>query len=129
MFARSVYIYALDPWVRWYDAPPDFWGDVMRTSVEHNILIAWIVIGLVHALLELEAYDDVLGHSVAGSSWEGFVIENIIETSGPDRTPYFYRTEDGAEVDLVLERGGRVDMAIEIKRTTAPAASRGFLGG
>ena len=54
VFARSVYIYALDPWVRWYDAPPDFWGDVMRTSVEHNILIAWIVIGLVHALLATE---------------------------------------------------------------------------
>jgi hypothetical protein len=82
--------------------------------------------GLVHALLELETWDDVLGHSVAGSSWEGFVIENIIETSGPDRTPYFYRTEDGAEIGLVLERGGRVDAAIEIKRTTAPTASRGF---
>ena len=54
VFARSVYIYALDPWVRWYDAPPDFWGDVMRTSIEHNILIAWIVIGLVHALLASE---------------------------------------------------------------------------
>ena len=42
------------------------------------------------------------------------------------RTPYFYRTEDGAEVDLIFERGGRVEMAIEIKRSTSPALSRGF---
>jgi len=82
--------------------------------------------GLVHALLELETWDDVLGHSVSGPSWEGFVIENIIEASAPDRTPYFYRTEDGAEIDLLLERGGRIELAVEIKRSTAPAVSRGF---
>ena len=82
--------------------------------------------GLVHALLDLETWDDVLGHSVSGPSWEGFVIENIIEASGPGRTPYFYRTEDGAEIDLLLERGGRIELAVEIKRSTAPAVSRGF---
>jgi uncharacterized protein len=82
--------------------------------------------GLVHALLELETWDDVLGHPVAGASWEGFAIENLIAAAGERRTPYFYRTEDGAEVDLVFERGGRVEMAIEIKRSTSPALSRGF---
>ena len=82
--------------------------------------------GLVHALLELESWDDVLGHPVAGASWEGFVIENIIEAAGAGRTPYFYRTEDGAEVDLVLVRGGRIDVAVEIKRSTAPTLSPGF---
>lgn len=82
--------------------------------------------GLVHALLELETWEDVLGHPVAGPSWEGFVIENLVVAAGERRTPYFYRTEDGAEVDLVFERGGSVEMAVEIKRTTAPAVSRGF---
>jgi predicted AAA+ superfamily ATPase len=82
--------------------------------------------GLVHALLELETWEEVLGHPVAGASWEGFVIENLIASAGERRTPYFYRTEDGAEVDLVFERGGRVEMAIEIKRSTSPALSRGF---
>lgn len=82
--------------------------------------------GLVHALLELETWEDVLGHPVAGPSWEGFVIENLVVAAGERRTPYFYRTEDGAEVDLVFERGGSVEMAVEIKRTTAPTVSRGF---
>jgi predicted AAA+ superfamily ATPase len=82
--------------------------------------------GLVHALLELETWDDVLGHPVAGPSWEGFAIENLIAAAGERRTPFFYRTEDGAEVDLVFERGGSVEMAVEIKRTTAPSVSRGF---
>lgn len=82
--------------------------------------------GLVHALLDLTRLDDVLGHPVAGASWEGFVIENLIAAAGERRVPYFYRTEDGAEVDLVFERGGIVEMAIEIKRSTAPALSRGF---
>lgn len=84
--------------------------------------------GIVHALLDLETWDDVLGHPVAGSSWEGFVTENLIAAAGERRTPYYYRTEDGAEVDLVFERGGRVEMAIEIKRSAAPGLSRGFAG-
>lgn len=82
--------------------------------------------GLVHALLELETWNVVLGHPVAGPSWEGFVIENLIAAAGTGRTPYYYRTEDGAEIDLLFERGGVIEMAIEIKRSTAPVLSRGF---
>ena len=41
-------------------------------------------------------------------------------------SPYYYRTEDGAKVDLLFERGGAVEMAIEIKRSAAPGLSRGF---
>lgn len=82
--------------------------------------------GLTHALLDLETWDQVLGHPVAGASWEGFAVENLIAVAGDRRTPYFYRTEDGAEIDLLFERGGAVDMVIEIKRSTAPTLSRGF---
>jgi predicted AAA+ superfamily ATPase len=82
--------------------------------------------GLAHALLDLETWDDILGHPVAGASWEGFVIENLIAVAGDRRTPYYYRTEDGAEVDLLFERGGRIETAIEINRSTAPALSKGF---
>ena len=70
--------------------------------------------GLTHALLDLETWDDVLGHPVAGPSWEGFVIENLIIAAGDRRTPYYDRTADGAEVDLLFERGGRVELMIEI---------------
>jgi hypothetical protein len=82
--------------------------------------------GLVHALLDLASWEDVLGHPVSGASWEGFAIENLILAAGERRIPYYYRTEDGAEIDLVFERGGRVEIAIEIKRSTSPALSRGF---
>lgn len=82
--------------------------------------------GLTHALLDLETWDQILGHPVAGASWEGFVMENLTAAAGDRRTPYFYRTEDGAEIDLLFERGGVIEMAIEIKRSTAPALSRGF---
>jgi uncharacterized protein len=82
--------------------------------------------GLTHALLDLERWDDVLGHPVAGPSWEGFVIENLIAAAGDRRTPYYYRTEDGAEIDLLFERGGSIEMAIEIKRSSAPDVTKGF---
>ena len=82
--------------------------------------------GLVHALLDLEHWDAVLGHPVAGPSWEGFVVDNLIAVAGDRRAAYFYRTESGAEVDLLFERAGVVEMAIEIKRSTAPVVSKGF---
>lgn len=82
--------------------------------------------GIAHALLDLPSWDDVVGHPVAGASWEGFVIENLIAVAGDNRQAFFYRTADGAEMDLVFERGGQVDMAIEIKLTSAPRVSKGF---
>ena len=51
VFLRSLFIYSLDPWVHWYDVQPDFWRDVMPTSIQNNLLISWIMIGLAHALL------------------------------------------------------------------------------
>lgn len=82
--------------------------------------------GLVHALLELETRDQVLGHPVAGPSYEGMVIENLIEAASERRTACYFRTADGAEIDLVLERGGKPEMAIEVKRSSAPSPDRGF---
>ncbi|MBX9929903.1 MAG: ATP-binding protein [Gemmatimonadaceae bacterium] len=82
--------------------------------------------GLLHALLEIETPHALLGHPVVGASWEGFVIENLLAAAGDRYVATFYRTEDGAEVDLVLERGGVVEFAIEIKRSTAPELTKSF---
>ena len=82
--------------------------------------------GLVHALLELESRNDLLGHPVVGASYEGMIIENLLAAAGPSRTASFFRTAEGAEIDLVFERGGTPEMAIEIKRSTAPSPERGF---
>lgn len=82
--------------------------------------------GIVHALLDLETWNDVAGHPVAGPSYEGFVTENIIQCAGSRWRPYFYRTHDGAEIDLLLERGGQPEIAIEVKRSSAPSLDKGF---
>ena len=82
--------------------------------------------GLTHALLNLSNLDDVLGHPVAGASWEGFALENILSVLPQGATPWFYRTSAGAEIDLVIEQGLRQNLAIEIKRSLAPTVSKGF---
>jgi predicted AAA+ superfamily ATPase len=81
--------------------------------------------GLVHALLGLSTLDAVLSHPVAGSSWEGFVIEQLI-AAAPTASASFYRTSNGAEVDLVLEFRNGETWIVEIKRSSAPTVSRGF---
>ena len=53
-------------------------------------------------------------------------IENLIQATGSRRHPYFYRTQVGAEIDLLLEKGGRPEIAIEVKRSMAPSPERGF---
>lgn len=82
--------------------------------------------GLVHTLLGLTTLEDVLGHPVAGASWEGFVIETLIAAAPEGTQANFYRTAAGAEIDLLL-RLPRGDLwAIEIKRSLAPSLERGF---
>jgi predicted AAA+ superfamily ATPase len=82
--------------------------------------------GVLHALLEIGTWNQLIGHPVVGASWEGFVTENLIAAAGDRWTPYFYRTEDGAEIDLLLERAGRPAVAVEVKRASAPDAGKGF---
>lgn len=83
--------------------------------------------GIVHALLGLRRLEDVLAHPVAGGSWEGFVIENLLAAAPDWVQPFFYRTQAGAEVDLVLELDPGSRWAIEVKRSASrPAPSKGF---
>lgn len=84
--------------------------------------------GITHALLNIGTYNDLLGHPVAGKSWEGFVIENVMATLPQGVQAFYYRTAGGAEIDLVLEFPGmpRRLFAIEIKRSPAAGVQRGF---
>jgi predicted AAA+ superfamily ATPase len=81
---------------------------------------------IAHALLGLTDFDDVVSHPVAGGSWEGWVIENLLAVAPPATQAFFYRSSGGAEVDLVLELPKLQRWAIEIKRSSAPAVSKGF---
>ena len=82
--------------------------------------------GICHALLGIDTLDSLLGHPVAGGSWEGFVIENILSGLPAHVACGYYRTAGGAEIDLILDMGGGEMWAVEIKRSTAPRVSRGF---
>lgn len=82
--------------------------------------------GLLHSLLGLITLEDVLGHPVAGASWEGFVIETLQAVMPEGVRANFYRSSAGAEVDLVITLPGGGRWAIEIKRSLAPKVERGF---
>jgi uncharacterized protein len=81
--------------------------------------------GLLHHLLGIRNVNDLIGHPGAGASWEGFVIEQIVAHRSADALLSFYRTAAGAELDVVVEQGGR-KLAFEIKFSTAPKVTKGF---
>lgn len=80
--------------------------------------------GILHSLLDIATFDDLLAHPAVGPSWEGLVIENVL-AARPAWRGSFYRTAKGAELDLVLERG-RKRVAIECKMSSAPTVTQGF---
>lgn len=82
--------------------------------------------GILHALLEIENTEALLGHPIAGASWEGWCIEQILAAT-PNWRPSFYRTSSGEEIDLIIERG-RKRLAFEFKASMSPKLSRGFQG-
>ena len=80
--------------------------------------------GLLHALLNLPSQRDLEGHPKAGASWEGFVIDQVIRLA--DAAPedcFFWATHAGAELDLLVHRGGRRH-GFEVKLTSAPRSTR-----
>jgi predicted AAA+ superfamily ATPase len=80
--------------------------------------------GLLHTLLGIETRESLEGHPKVGASWESFVLREVVLRLGarPEEC-YFWATHAGAELDLLVVRGQR-RLGFEIKRTTAPAASR-----
>jgi len=82
--------------------------------------------GLVHALLGIGSHDALLSHPVVGNSWEGFALETLLNAAPLNTSSGFYRTSNGAEVDLLLDLPGCGLWAIEIKRGAASKPRRGF---
>lgn len=80
--------------------------------------------GILHTLLGIENFDDLLANTVIGASWEGYAIENLIAANAGFK-PYFIRTSNGAEIDLILEKG-KERKIYEFKFSKALSPSRGF---
>ncbi len=81
--------------------------------------------GLLHYILGLEKPEDLFMHPKMGASWEGFVIEQILSRIKTNRQTYFFRTHNGAELDLVIEKGGVPVAGIEIKYGSRFTPARG----
>lgn len=74
--------------------------------------------GILHRLLGITGQKDLVEHPKVGASWEGFVIEQLLALERHEDV-WFWATHQGAEMDLVIQREGRL-LGVEIKRTDAP---------
>ena len=76
--------------------------------------------GILHSFFGVSSLDELERHPKLGASWEGFILEAVIHQSQPRASDcYFWATHTGAELDLLIVRGGR-RYGFEIKRTVAP---------
>ncbi len=82
----------------------------------------WRDSGLLHALMDVHSTEDLIAQPWVGLSWEGWVIEQVLtvlHNRGVHCEPFFFRTADGYELDLVLRIKRRL-WAFEMKLTTSP---------
>ncbi len=80
--------------------------------------------GIFHSLHSIETREQLLTNPKLGASWEGFALENLITQLklAPEKI-YFWRTHNGAEVDLFWQKGGK-NRAVEFKFSDAPRMTK-----
>lgn len=94
------------------------WSGNLRKRLTRSPRVYVRDTGLLHALLGVVSRQDLLRRPFAGASWEGFVVEQVLESlaaSGVAAQTHFMRTSDGHEIDLLITLGGGVTVAIEVK--------------
>jgi predicted AAA+ superfamily ATPase len=83
--------------------------------------------GILHTLLGINSFDDLMRHTSIGTSWEGFCLEQILHQIPRGWEAFFYRTQAGAEVDLILQQQpGKTVIFVEFKHSRAPKLTAGF---
>lgn len=95
----------------------------IRKRLVKSPKLYWRDTGLLHSLLNVPDRDTLLAQPWVGASWEGFVIEQVLgflSAIGKHVEPYYFRTSDQHELDLVLDFGREL-WAVEIKLTSSPA--------
>jgi len=83
--------------------------------------------GILHRLLNIASLEALYGHPGVGGSWEGYVVEQIFQAKPDHLDLFFYRTQAGAECDLLLVQGITPIACVEIKLSNAPSVSKGFV--
>jgi predicted AAA+ superfamily ATPase len=79
--------------------------------------------GLLHALLGLRSPAEVRSHPRLGASWEGFALEQAVGLLHAERDAYFWGTHGGAELDLLVLRGG-AKYGFEFKFSETPSTTK-----
>jgi len=80
--------------------------------------------GLLHTLLKIYSFGDLTANPALGFSWEGFCIEQLIALKPSCFDIYFYRTQAAAEIDLILTKGLKAEIAVEIKYSLTPKLTK-----
>ncbi|HOW55142.1 MAG TPA: ATP-binding protein [Syntrophorhabdaceae bacterium] len=98
--------------------------DNLKKRLTKSPKVYWRDSGLLHSLLRLNTFDDLISHPRVGASWEGWVIGQVLDFLNNTGTqydgPYYLRTNDGYEIDLIISLSGTV-YTIEIKLTSSPS--------
>lgn len=81
--------------------------------------------GILHHFLHISNKKHLINHPAIGFSWEGYVIEQILQQVNRQYNACFYATADGSEMDLVLVRGIQPMACIEIKTSPEAKITRG----
>jgi predicted AAA+ superfamily ATPase len=102
------------------------WSGIIKKRLVKTPKIYLRDSGILHSLLGLSNIEAILSHPAMGASWEGFVIESILNILNNQWTYSYYRTATQIEIDLVLQTPQQEVWAIEIKKSTAPKLGRGF---
>jgi predicted AAA+ superfamily ATPase len=80
--------------------------------------------GIINFLVGINSYEELLRNPMLGHLWEGYVIENVINTLGDRFQYFFYRTADGAECDLVIYEGNSCKAVIDAKFSPSPRKTK-----
>ena len=78
--------------------------------------------GLLHSLLGITSFETLRSHPKLGASWEGFALEQILARAHT-RDAYYWGTQGGAELDLLILHEGR-RIGFELKFVDAPRSTR-----
>ncbi|NUO07760.1 MAG: ATP-binding protein [Candidatus Brocadia sp.] len=99
------------------------WFTNLKKRLVRSPKCYWRDTGILHSLLGIQDYETLLNQPWVGASWEGFVIEQILDTlnmTGRPVEPWFFRTADGTEIDLIFRYKNKL-WAIEVKLTSDPS--------
>ncbi len=85
--------------------------------------------GLLHRLMRINSFDELLSMPVLGASFESYVLQQIRAEKPEDIDLYFYRTHAGTEIDIVLTRSLKPIVSIEVKYSSTPKLTKGLING